>query len=173
MSLVVVACSGCGGSVAKPAGEVNRAQKAGYRLYCTRACAGLARRVEPLPEEEQKRLKAEYDAKRREELREEIKAKKREYFQRTYDPVKAREERKGKMPYHLEYCRRYYADPVRKKGKHDYDIQRAGAMNYAEFAEAWRLLVELEREIRTRCPDKYERAKARGYYDKFNERKNA
>jgi len=50
-------------------------------------------------------------------------------------------------------------------------IQRRGRA-YADFAEAWRLLIELEREIRTRCPDKYERQKARGYFTRIQERKH-
>ena len=100
-----------------------------------------------------------------------LREKKRESWRRTYDPATARVERKKRSKYHTAYCREYYADPVKKREKVEYDIQRRGRA-YADFAEAWRLLIELEREIRTRCPDKYERQKARGYFTRIQERKH-
>lgn len=170
--MIEIACARCGASCIKHAGAVNRARNAGFSVYCTRECAGIARRVEKPPEDERKRLKSEYDAARRLEKGDLIREKKREYFRRTYDPETAAEYRKGRMPYHVEYCRRYYSDPAKKREKFEYDIRFRGVPQYADYFDAWRLLVELEREIRKRMPDKYERAKARGYYDKFKERQH-
>ena len=48
------------------------------------------------------------------------------------------------MPKHVEYCRR----PEYKAWKHEYDIQKA-AEEFGEFGEAWRLLLDLEKEIRS------------------------
>lgn len=166
--LVEVVCPHCGVTATKEVGAVNRARRLGYAVYCSRTCSGLARRLERSGDE-LRSLKAAYDVEYRARNLETIRQKKAARFQRTYDPSKAREHRKARMPYHVEYCRRYYADPVKKQEKVEYDIRVRGAQ-YADYFEAWRLLIELEREIRTRLPDKYERAKARGYYDKFKER---
>ena len=116
-------------------------------------------------------MKAQYDAERRARLREEIAAKKREYFQRTYDPSAARKDRKKRSKWHTAYCREYYRDPIKKRQKEKYDIRRRGEQ-YGDFIVAWRLLIALEKEIRARCPDKYERQKARGYFTRIQERKH-
>lgn len=163
-------CDHCGDPVPQSRGAINRARRMGKRLFCSRHCFGLSRRVERSADES-RRLKAEYDAKRRASIASRLRQEKAEYHRRTYDPAKARARRKGRMAYHVEYCRRYYADPARKLEKFEYDVRRRGK-EYADFAEAWRLLIELEREVRTRCPDKYERQKARGYFTRIRERKH-
>lgn len=116
-------------------------------------------------------MKADYDRAYRTEHRDEILAEKKAYHRRTYDPTTAREYRKRRTFDHAAYCRRYYADPAKKQEKVEYDIARRGAA-FANYCEAWRLLIELEREIRVRVPDKYERQKNRGYFDKLKERKH-
>lgn len=166
---VAIVCPGCGSTAQKASSAVNRARKSGLQIYCSRACFVEGRRLHRT-EDEKKRLKAEYDEQYRADRLEELKQQKREYFRRTYDPEKARKERATKMQRHVEYCRRYYADPARKKEKYEYDMQRRGEA-YADFAEAWRLLMELQKEIRRQVPSLYERRKLTGYYDKINERK--
>ena len=169
MALTAIVCAFCGCLSQKNVSDVNRAARAGLRVFCSRKCFGLDRRVERSPEEA-KRLKQEYDAARHVALAERLKAEKREYHKRTYDPVAARVKRKARTFDHTAYCRRYYADPTKKNEKVQYDIRRR-AVQYADYAESWRLLIELEREIRTRVPDRYERQKGRGYFTKINERK--
>jgi hypothetical protein len=61
-----------------------------------------------------------YDAAYRKKNRAKLKAIKRLYHKRTYDPVKAAIERKAKMKNHVEYCRR----PEYKKYKSKYDAKR-------------------------------------------------
>lgn len=91
---------------------------------------------------EEKRLyDIEYQAKNRESR----KAQKREYHRRTYDPVKAAAYRKTRMPYHVEYCRR----PEYRVKKSAYDKKRR-AKEYGDFAEAFLLTHELNREIKER-----------------------
>lgn len=167
---VSIVCAHCRMSVYKESDAVNRARRNGAPTYCSRQCAGLARRVERSADERKQR-KAEYDALYRTARADVLREKKREYFQRSYDADAAREKRKSRMPYHVAYCRRYYADPVKRREKFAYDVRLRGRQ-YAEFAEAWRLLIELEREVRSRCPDKYERQKGRGYFTRIQERKH-
>ena len=166
---VEIVCSYCGKVEQKDVSAINLARRIGSPLFCSRQCSAERRRINR-PVAERKRLKSEYDAKRREVLHDELCAKKREHHRLTYDPVKARAYRKHRAFDHTAYCRRYYADPVKKAGKFEYDVQRRGR-EYAEYMEAWRLLIELERTIRTMVPDRYERQKNRGYFLKINERK--
>lgn len=135
------------------------------RVFCSQACFGKSRRKKKPPIAARRAKKAAYDAIRRVLLADEIKAEKREYYKRAYDPAKAAKVRKKRMAWHVAYCRRYYADPKRKAAKVRYDSNRRAAQ-YGEFAGAFKLLVRLKREVNKKLPDKYERAKARGYYDR-------
>lgn len=148
-------CRYCGAVVQQRRGAINRAIRKGKPLYCDRECAGAARRV---PLEQKKAAKRVYDAQRRVEKADEIRAKKAVYFQRTYDPAKARERRAKNMDRHVEYCRR----PEYVAYKSEYDLRRH-AKEYGEYAEAYLLLLDLEREIRSRATW-YERNKANGYF---------
>jgi hypothetical protein len=99
-----------------------------------------------------KKAKAAYDRKYRKKNRARLRAQKAAYFQRTYDPVKAAKERKKKMPAHIEYCRQSWYKAWKKK----YDGNRR-ASKYGEFAEAYALLLALEKEIRKQMPDREQR----------------
>lgn len=127
-------------------------------LYCGRRCFGLARRTG-----KSKRVrvaeKAAYDKRYRADNADRLKADKAAYFQRTYDPVKARKDRKKTMARHVAYCRR----PEYKAKKKEYD-RKLRAKQYGQFADAYSLFLELQREVRRQLPDKYERLKAKGYY---------
>lgn len=153
--MVVAFCQYCGGVVQQSQSSVRRAIREGRPLYCDRVCVGLARRV---PSDEKKEAKRIYDARRRVERAAELRAEKAAYYQRTRDPAKEREYRRAHMGRHLEYCRR----PEYVAYKKDYD-RELRAEEYGEFAEAYLLLLDLEREIRSRATA-YERRKARGYY---------
>jgi hypothetical protein len=87
----------------------------------------------------------------------------------VYTPEKGRAFRakqKAKGWDHAAYCRAYFAaDPARKAAKEQYDRDRKDA-EFGPFAEAHRALVELKKLTCALIPDKYERAKARGYYDR-------
>lgn len=148
-------CQHCGAVVQQPQSAINRAIRQGKPLYCDRACSGAARRVPSGQKKESKRI---YDARRRTEKAAEIREQHRAYHQRTYNPVKARERRLANMDRHAEYCRR----PEYRAYKKDYD-RRHRAEEYGEYAEAYLLLLDLEREIRSQATS-YERRKARGYY---------
>ena len=148
-------CGSCGAVVRQSQGSINRALREGKPLYCDRACAGKARQVSA---GFKKRRKAQYDARRRIELAAEISAQKRDYYQRTRNPEKERERRRVNMARHVEYCRQ----PEYKARKSDYDRERR-AEEYGPYGDAYLLLLDLEREIRSRATS-YERLKARGYY---------
>lgn len=159
-----VRCAHCGKTADKPPGEVNRASRAGLRLYCGRRCAGLAKR-KGVPKSVKRLLKKLYDAEYRKKNLALLKAKKRAYHLRTYDPEKARIERKAKMPRHIEYCRR----PEYKRWKSDYDRKRRDAV-YGPFAEAARLCIELSRATREVMTDE-EIRQANGTYNKVQRRR--
>ena len=166
---VTVQCAQCERAFQKATGAYNRSVKRGLRHFCSRACKGLDKRS-GLTLAEKRAAKAAYDARRREEKADQIRAARRAAHLATYDPEKARRVREANRDRRRAYIAVYNADPANKARKHEYDIARNGA-RYGDFAEAWRLLVELERVIRERCPDKYERAKQRGYYDRINDEK--
>lgn len=160
-------CALCGGFVGQPVAHINRAQRAGRPIYCGKKCAGLARRklIQPDEAKEAKRL---YDAARRQQLREELRAYKREYHKRTYDPTKAAIERKAKMPRHVEYCRR----PGYRAYKSSYDLQRRANIQFGEFAEAALLLRSVESEIDSRAT-RQQIIQINGTYNKAQTRKRA
>lgn len=135
----------CGHSQARPVGEINRAAKKGAPLYCSRECAGLARRVERTAAEK-KAIKQAYDAERRMVLAAELKDKAAAYHKRTYDPEKARIERQAKMPRHVEYCRQ----PAYRAKKSEYDRTRRAQLQFGPFWESALLTLALEAEIATR-----------------------
>lgn len=91
---------------------------------------------------QEKRL---YDIAYRAKNRALLKAKKAAYFRRTYDPKKAAVVRKKRMPLHVAYCRQ----PRYRAWKKRYDQQRRDN-EYGPFADAARLAIDLNREIKSR-----------------------
>jgi hypothetical protein len=152
---VTVLCGYCNFIVPQSQSSIRRALREGKPLYCNRVCSGMARRVTLDQKRETKRV---YDARRRTEKAAEISAKKQAYYRRTRDPVKEHERRRNNMGKHVEYCRR----PKYRASKAAYDREHR-AREYGEYAEAYLLLLDLEREIRSRATS-YERLRARGYY---------
>ncbi len=137
-------CAHCGKVADKSAGHVNRARERGLNLYCNRRCSGLGRRQgkTKAQKREEKRL---YDIEYRAANLADILARKKEYHKRTYDPVQAAKVRKKRMPRHVEYCRQ----PWYKEWKREYDA-RYRANEFGAYAEAYRLTLELNREIKRR-----------------------
>jgi len=169
MATTKTSCPQCGAAFEAETGRMNRALKIGAPLYCGRACAGLARRLtSPPTEAERKEAKRLYDARRRVEKEEEIKAKKRDYFKRTYDPAKAAAERKERMPRHVEYCRR----PEYKAWKREYDRRHLAEKKFGEFAEVALLLQDIEREVEQRAT-RYEIYRTNGTLNKAQTRRRS
>ena len=165
MALGTFYCFTCQTQFKRENGEANRTlRKTGY-LFCSKTCSGIHRRS--LKTTEQKKYeKAEYDRKYRLENKESIKAKKAEYFSRTYDPVAAKEKRKEKKHRHAEYCR----SPRYKAYKKKYDQIYRAKKEYGEFWESAVLLNDLEQEIYSRA-DFTERATLKGTLNKRQTRK--
>lgn len=153
-------CTQCGGTFDRPTGAVNRAKAVGAPLYCGRFCAGWARQTVKPPEAERKAAKAEYDRKRREQQGERLLAEKRAHYHATKDERKEQHAayRKTRMPYHVAYC----STPEYKAKKAAYD-KRKRYEAYGPFADAAKLLDELEKEIRARAT-RYEIYVANGRY---------
>jgi hypothetical protein len=130
----------------------------------------MARRREATPEQ-RKAEKAEYDRKRRTELadflREQKKAiyqRNREHYLRQHAEYRARPENVAR---HNAYCRR----PEYVAVKSEYDRRRRAGV-YQEFADAFLLLQDLEREIDARA-DRYEVYMQNGTINKAQTRKRA
>jgi hypothetical protein len=138
-------CAHCEKVGDKPTGEITRARNAGLNLYCDRRCSGLGRRGGKTEAErvEEKRL---YDIEYRAQNRAMLKAKKRAYHVRTYDPAEAAIKRKKNMPRHVAYCRR----PEYKAKKVVYDRKHRAEKWFGPFAEAAMLATDLNREIKQR-----------------------
>lgn len=99
-----------------------------------------------------KARKAAYDKRYRKLNRARLKAEHAAYFQRTYDPVKAAVERKKRMPKHVEYCRQ----PWYVAWKREYDKKRR-ARKFGAFADAYKVLLQLVKEVKKQMPDRFER----------------
>lgn len=161
-----IACAHCGNPSQQETGLINRAARKGAPIFCGRICSGLARR-EWKPDQQRKAEKAKYDRAYREEKRDLLKAKRAAHFRATYDPVKAAVDRKKTMPRHVEYCRR----PEYKVKKREYDLKYRAENEFGEYAEAYIILSDIEREIDSRA-SRYEIYSANGTLNKaLNRRK--
>lgn len=98
-------CSHCDKPHNKSTAEINRANKKGLKLFCSRECFGKSRRLNR-SEDEKKALKAEYDRKYREENSDIIKAKKVIYNESPAGRATQKRARSKKKEYHNEYCRK-------------------------------------------------------------------
>jgi hypothetical protein len=166
-----VTCAQCGHDCDKDAGAVNRARAIGANLYCDRKCAGLARRREvPLTEAERKEAKRIYDAKRREGMREELNAKKLAHYYANRERILVEHAvyRKKHMARHVEYCRQ----PAYKAWKVEYDKRYRANKEFGEFADAFLLLQDVEKEIEQRA-SKYEIYLSNGTLNKALTRRRA
>jgi hypothetical protein len=139
-----IICAHCGRKTEKPTGAFNRARQSGLRIFCNRKCAGLGRR-NGKTKAQKKAEKRAYDMEYRQLNLAAIKAKKAAHFQATYDPEKARIERRKRAKAHAEYCRR----PEYRRWKSEYDRQYR-AKEFGPFADANLLTIDLNREIKTR-----------------------
>ena len=153
-------CKHCSKRVRQSVGAVNRALKIGAPLYCDRKCAGLARRVYK-PKAQKIAEKRLYDMEYRRKNRRLLKAKKRAYFQRTYDPAKAAAERKARMHLHVAYCRQ----PSYRRWKRRYDRKYRAQKMFGPFADSFLILQRLEKEIDSRM-SRYEVYAANGTLNK-------
>lgn len=142
--MVSIACDQCGKKVEKTVGAVNRARAIDAHLYCSKMCVGLARR-QWKSIEQKKAEKAEYDRWYRAINYRKLKKQKAAHYARTADREKEREIRQRRMPQHVEYCRR----PEYKAKKKSYDRKRRAA-EYGEFADAYLLALDVDREVKVR-----------------------
>lgn len=158
-------CAHCGEKADKPAGHVNRARSQGRKLFCSRVCFGLDRRIEKTDAQrkEEKRL---YDIQYRARDVEDRKRRKAQYYQRTKDRVKEAEIRKRRMPQHVEYCRR----PEYRQWKKTYDRQYRAHKQYGDFADCFLLVMEIRDECLSRMTD-YEIRLEKGTLNKSLQRK--
>lgn len=144
MAMVAFSCRQCGQTAERKAGEVNRSVRSGRPLFCGKKCFGLSRRQNKAALQ-RKAEKAVYDAQYRRVNGERLRAAKAAYHKRTYNPATARIKRKERASYHAEYCRA----PSYRRWKATYDARRR-AKKYGAFADAYTLLLAVERECLNR-----------------------
>ena len=135
-------CHYCGKENDRNAAHIRRALEAGNNLYCDRKCSAMGRRTDKRTDEQKKADKAEYDRQYRAKNREKLKKQKKEYFQRTYDPVKQRAYNQSRMKHHVEYCRR----PEYKAYKKEYDRIYRAKKKFGEFWESHIAILDIEAE---------------------------
>lgn len=160
-----IKCAFCGHKSDKATSAVNRAARERRPLYCNRLCAGAAKRKHKTTEQK-KSEKSAYDAQRRIDLADQIKAKKAAYHKRTYDKEKARKERKAKMHRHIEYCRR----PEYREWKSAYDREYRAKKCYGPMWEAFLLALDIRNEVLSQMSD-YEIRLSKGTINKRLQRK--
>ena len=157
-----ILCPACGKKSWRTHSDINRARKLGVPIYCNRKCAGMGHRKKnpKTPRNPNwKAMKAEYDRKYRKKNRKALRKKKKAYFKRTYDPVKAAVKRKETMPRHVEYCRQ----PKYKAYKRQYD-KKLRAAAFGEYADAYKTLLVLLKEIKQQEPDRFQRYSQAGRF---------
>lgn len=162
-----IVCTYCGAEVDKDVNAVNRAKRDGNNIYCGRRCSGLGRRkgkTKAQLVEEKRQYDAEYRVKNDVVLRE----KKKAYFKRTYDPIKAAEYRKGRMHIHVRYCQ----SPEYRKWKKEYDQKHRAKKNHGEYWEAYLLTLDIHHEVRKHA-SWYDVAKENGTLNKATRRKRS
>jgi hypothetical protein len=138
-----IRCARCKKPAELSASHVNRSRANGMKLYCSRRCAGMAHRKGKTKAQRVAEKKA-YDENYR-KTSTTLKARRHAHHLKNYDPVKEAVRRKKTMPQHVEYCRQ----PWYKKWKSEYDA-RYRAKEFGAFADAYRLTLELNREIKRR-----------------------
>lgn len=140
-----VRCAHCREWTEKEPGQINLAKRISAPMFCDRWCFGASRRKGKTKAQKvaEKRL---YDMAYRTKNRQALKAKKRAYFERTYDPRKAAVARAKRMHLHVAYCRQ----PRYRAWKRRYD-QQYRAREYGPFADAYLLAVNLNREIKSKA----------------------
>lgn len=137
-------CAHCNKPHNRLTGEINRAKKRGLNIYCSLKCSRIGRRLHKTKAQ----LKLEkwwYDAFNRQAMRDIIKEKKAEYFQRDYkaNPEKYLQFRKGRQKKHNNYCMR----PEYRVKKKSYDESHRAKKMYGPYAEAALILKEIENLI--------------------------
>jgi hypothetical protein len=141
-----IVCAHCGQPALLKASAINRAAKHGARLFCSRACAGLARRKHK-SREQKVAEKAAYDLEYRERNKARIKAQKAAAYRANPNRERERAYRQANRARHVEYCRR----PQYRKWKANYDRQHRAQKDFGPFAEAALVLRDLEIEISSRA----------------------
>ena len=168
-----IVCDYCDKTKMKRVADVNRAIKKGAKLYCDRKCAGLARRKN-LSDAEKKDQKAVYDANYRRINRDKLRAKKAEWFQRNYDPAKAREDRaqrKRENPEQEAKRRRHMASEGYKRHKKSYDRRYRAHKKYGpEWGDCMVLALDIRDECLTQLSDADIRSQA-GTSNKMKKRR--
>lgn len=167
-TLTTIKCAWCGKRAKLATSAVNRARRIRAPLYCNRACAGLSRRRHKTKAQrvEEKRL---YDAEYRKRNAAMLRAKKAAYFQQTYDPKRARIERKKRAHLHVEYCRQ----PEYRVWKQKYDRRYRANKFYGPFADAFLLTRDLNHEIHERMTDYEIRLQNQTLNKRLNRRREA
>jgi len=165
MAMVQIVCPTCRQTAFKQAGAVNRSKRRNASVYCSRGCAGIARRKgKSLAQKKAEKRLYDIDYRRKNHLA--LKAKKAAHHRRTYDPIKAAAERKRRMRYHVAYCQR----PEYRAWKKRYDRKHRAKKTYGSLWECQVLALDIRDEALARMSD-YEIRLSKGTLNKCQKRK--
>lgn len=139
----------------------------GPNAYCDRKCSAFGRRKGKTKAQFRTEKKA-YDVAYRAKHLRRIKRRKKAYFKRTYDPVKAAIKRKARMPKHVEYCRQ----PEYRKKKLIYDIGYRAKKEFGSFDESALIVELIQFEVDKRMTN-YQIRLQQGTLNKMQNRKKA
>lgn len=154
-------CKHCGIEFEKSAGHLNRANKEGKSVFCTKEHFWASRRIER-SDEEKKSIKAEYD--KVYHKTEKRKASARKYNATPTGRAMQKRQREKNKERHLAYCR----TPEYRAWKVKYDQQHQAKKHFGEYAEASILLEQIAAIV-----DNREAVKQKGTYNKPIKRKRA
>ena len=172
MALVYFNCEHCGCEARKEAGHINRSKRSKSPVYCTKKCAGLARRIDKT-EAQKKEEKRLYDIEYKNKNHERDKPKRAAYYQRIKDPKKesmVRAKQKKERPWVEEKRREYMESKEYRERKKKYDRLYRAKKDYGIMWEAQVALLGLLDEVGLQITD-YETRVQNGTLNKRLERK--
>lgn len=154
-------CAHCGNDVLKHVGHVNRANKLGMKLFCSKKCFGLDRRISISEKKELKRL---YDIEYRNKNKDLLKSKKQAFNKTEAGRAIQKRNRDKRKDKHAEYINR----PDYKSWKQQYDKVYRAKKDYGDFWEAQLILKDIEKQIE---PERVQIKIQKGTYNKSQKRK--
>lgn len=154
-------CKHCGIEFEKSSGHLNRANKLGVPVFCSKQHFWESRRIER-SNEEKKAVKAKYD--KEYHKTEKRKASARRYNSSPIGRAMQKRQREKQKQAHLEYCR----TPEYRAWKKQYDENYQAKRSFGEFYESGILLKKIAYLV-----DNREANQLKGTYNKSQKRKRS
>lgn len=148
-------CDYCNKEILKSVGHVNRALKKGsVNFFCSEKCTQHFKKALCYKSlDVKKQEKSEYDKIRRNKLKNIIKVKKKEAYEKlkveNLELLRSKQKEQRKSQKESDYRKNYINTEKYRKYKYNYD-QVYRSKKYGEFSESYLLLKDLKKEIDNR-----------------------